>query len=683
MRIGILILFEKIKDLMFKINVVSAIKLAVISLAFGALTTFALQIASVNQGWEMPGQNNLGLLPSVKTVISLWLHRKILYISTFWLAGLFLLILSVVNRWYSAIFIYSGMAIAVTITVYQKMLLRNEAVLPSDVSELSSMDSLLHMIDTEMVYMIVAGFLVFSIAFIALVFGDWYLNHKNRLESNTEYEAAIVQKMFKKFVTPVMHGARQRVTLFLVVFGIISLPIVLPTKTLDNVYASADVQSQLIGSFADAAINGPLLVFLKNSNINTVVMERPAGYSKAAMDKIVNKYSGVASEVNANRKNESFEGQTVIYLLSESLVDPNRISQIKTNQAVMPNLSEITQNTTSGSMISSGFGGGTATVEYMTLTGMQLAGYNNKITTPYTQMISRASAAPSILSYFDTTASIHPYTGSFFNRKGAYKKLGLQQFFTTDSDTAGKLPFLDKLYKSEYVSDSAAFDNLTELVKEDDDKESQFLQLLTMQNHLPYPEKVYDFAEKDKITAEVPDETARETVETYLEGIHETDKELPGLLTELNETKRPITMVFYGDHWPGIFTFVDQQKYPVLSHTTDYFIWQNDAAKEKNGTGEVSRTYASPGDFSSLMLQMSNMKVTPYFALQTEVANKLPAVANYVRLNDGAMEFVGDDGKELSENDLTNEQQEILNDLKLVQYDLSQGEGHLSDTKFF
>jgi len=192
-----------------------------------------------------------------------------------------------------------------------------------------------------------------------------------------------------------------------------------------------------------------------------------------------------------------------------------------------------------------------------------------------------------------------------------------------------------------------------------------------------------ELPDEDKITADVPDKEAKGQVETYLEGIHQTDKQLPLLLEKLNESSRPITMLFYGDHWPGIFTFVNQQKNPVLSHTAEYFIWQNDAAKEKNGTGDVSRPYASPSDFSSMMLQMSNMKVTPYFALQTEIADKVPAVANFKRLNDGKLAFVDAEGKEISESKLSEKQRDLLADLRYVQYDLSQGDGYLTTSNFF
>lgn len=668
---------------MLKPGVVKALIITAVSLLLGLITTFAFQVAAVNQGWGMTGQTGDGAKAARGIVWWILGHRGILYLSALWLAGFFAMLLTVFNRWYTAILIYVGLSVSLTLALYQKMMLRNEAILPSDVSELASAHSLLKMLDAGMLHTIVVAVIGFVVVFVLLIMSDWLIHHGAWRNQPNQPFAKRFRKVINIVVAPVYHRRWPRIVTVVVMAVLMSLPVVMPTKALDTIYGALDNQPQDFASSADAAMNGPMLVFLKNANVNTVYMDEPDGYSEAKMAAIEKKYTTVAKDINATRQNSSFKGQTVIYLLSESLMDPERIPSIKTNQTVVPNLKEIMSQTSSGLMVSSGFGGGTANMEYMSLTGMPVAGYNKKIDTPYTQMISHVKAAPSILSYFDSTASIHPFNGTFYNRKGAYKKLGMQAFYNTDSDSSGGLPFGHHLPGGGYISDEAAFLDLEYYIKKADDQDSQFVQLLTMQNHLPYPENSLELSDEDKITADVPDKDAKGQVETYLEGIHQTDKQLPLLLEKLNESSRPITMLFYGDHWPGIFTFVNQQKNPVLSHTAEYFIWQNDAAKEKNGTGDVSRPYASPSDFSSMMLQMSNMKVTLYFALQTEIADKVPAVANFKRLNDGKVAFVDAEGKEISESKLSKKQRDLLADLRYVQYDLSQGDGYLTTSNFF
>lgn len=45
-------------------------------------------------------------------------------------------------------------------------------------------------------------------------------------------------------------------------------------------------------------------------------MEKPAGYSKARMEKIAREYQVVAEEINKDRKN-SLSSQTIMFNLSE------------------------------------------------------------------------------------------------------------------------------------------------------------------------------------------------------------------------------------------------------------------------------------------------------------------------------------------------------------------------------
>lgn len=112
------------------------------------------------------------------------------------------------------------------------------------------------------------------------------------------------------------------------------------------------------------------------------------------------------------------------------------------------------------------------------------------------------------------------------------------------------------------------------------------------------------------------------------------------------------------------------------SHETDYFIYQNKAAREKSRAkvNHNQRAYASPSDFPALALEATNSKLTPFFALQTKVTNELPAFANYTR-----GEFVDNNGHTLKTKDLSKKQRKLLHEFKLVQYDLSAGKHYLSE----
>ncbi|WP_438612311.1 phosphorylase family protein, partial [Limosilactobacillus fermentum] len=54
----------------------------------------------------------------------------------------------------------------------------------------------------------------------------------------------------------------------------------------------------------------------------------------------------------------------------EGLANPNRLKEVKLSHNPLSYIDSVKKNTTSGLMISSGLGGGTANMEYMTLTGL-------------------------------------------------------------------------------------------------------------------------------------------------------------------------------------------------------------------------------------------------------------------------------------------------------------------------
>ena len=87
---------------------------------------------------------------------------------------------------------------------------------------------------------------------------------------------------------------------------------------------------------------------------------------------------------------------TVVYVLSESFSDPSRVPGLKVNKDSMPNIRKIRENTTSGLMLSSGYGGGTAKLESMGLTGLSMANFDSSLTSPYQQLVPGAHWAPTI-----------------------------------------------------------------------------------------------------------------------------------------------------------------------------------------------------------------------------------------------------------------------------------------------
>src|SRR5699024_16381 len=118
---------------------------------------------------------------------------------------------------------------------------------------------------------------------------------------------------------------------------------------------------------AGAQKNEPTQQFI--NNIDDEVMKKTSRYSKERIQQLKDKYKKVAVSINKDRVN-NFKDQVVIFNLSESFSDPNRVPGIQLSNDPIPYIRQLKQKTTSGTMISAGYGGGTANMEYMSLTGL-------------------------------------------------------------------------------------------------------------------------------------------------------------------------------------------------------------------------------------------------------------------------------------------------------------------------
>ena len=84
---------------------------------------------------------------------------------------------------------------------------------------------------------------------------------------------------------------------------------------------------------------------------------------------------------------DTLEDHTVIFILSESFVDPLRIPALKLSDDPIPYIRSLQNETTSGLMIGSGYGGGTANVEYEILTGFSTNYLHSSLRIPYTLLV--------------------------------------------------------------------------------------------------------------------------------------------------------------------------------------------------------------------------------------------------------------------------------------------------------
>ncbi|MFR1820650.1 MAG: sulfatase-like hydrolase/transferase [Lactococcus petauri] len=387
-------------------------------------------------------------------------------------------------------------------------------------------------------------------------------------------------------------------------------------------------------------------------------MEEPAGYSKEKIKEIEDKYSKRAEEINTKRMHDIQE-QTVIYILSESLSNPNRIQGITLSENPLQNIDNIKESATGGLMYSNGYGGGTANMEAQTLDGLPMVNYSSQVSIINSDVLPSIPFIPSISNYFPNKIALHPENATNYNRNSIYSKLGFDHFYAlSGTDKADLLTNQETLDGK--VSDTQTYRDVLEKI---DPSKSQFFSVLTMQNHMPYT----SYSGSSTITAsgEGYSEAQNKLLENYVRKISDTDKATKEFLTELEKIDKKITLVFYGDHLSNVFPsdYAGFKEDPLNAYKTDYFIWTN------KGNTTNKQVDLSSATFTPALFEATGSKVSPYYALLSDVMWEVPAAYN----------------SPLSSTvTLTEEQSKRIEDLKLVQYDLTSGKHYLKeDSPFF
>lgn len=126
------------------------------------------------------------------------------------------------------------------------------------------------------------------------------------------------------------------------------------------------------------------------------------------MQAVAKRYAAAADDINATRTT-NLTDSTVVMILSESFSDPTRIPDVAFSVDPMPNIRAIKDATTSGLMLSPGYGGGTANIEYQALTGLNMANFDESMLSVYQQLVPpRRNRIRSIESGPNSTARADP-----------------------------------------------------------------------------------------------------------------------------------------------------------------------------------------------------------------------------------------------------------------------------------
>lgn len=575
-------------------------------------------------------QNDLSFDLAVKFAFS-W-HTEKFLLACLVLLMIFLFLVAVLGSFLFGTFFYLVGIGILGYANYLKMTYRQEPIYPDDLKMIKEFGLLKDMTGTTSFYLL-AGMILLVVAG-----GCWAI-----------YRSFKKDKKFQ---------AIRVITLFTTIFALIYIShFNNPNNLLRKAYNKTALwipYSQKMNYYNTGFIGG----FLYNLKIDP--MEKPKGYSEEKIKEITSHYQKLADEKN---KTASEEQPNIIYVMSESFSDPSRLNGVEITGDPLADYYAVADQTYSGQMLSQNYGGGTANIEFEALTGFSMGLFNAQLTTPYTMLVPKMNQLPSIVSTlkyqnYHTTA-IHPYNTSMYKRKDVYEVLGFDEFISENTMT-----YTDTIEDNPYISDASAYQEVMDLLKEDDTP--QFIHLVTMQTHMPYDGKYQQL----EYTAKTEDNSGISSLENYLQDISYSSQSLKAFTEELKKLSRRTLVVFWGDHLPGIYSDTIQnsnEKHTL--HETQFLMFDSQGELEKNEAPVTSPFY-----FAADLMNQTNQQTTGFYQLLLALQNELPAFER---------ELYYQEGQWHREAQLNKKQAELYQAYEMIQYDIVSGEKYSLQTNFF
>lgn len=575
-------------------------------------------------------QNDLSFDLAVKFAFS-W-HTEKFLLACLVLLMIFLFLVAVLGSFLFGTFFYLVGIGILGYANYLKMTYRQEPIYPDDLKMIKEFGLLKDMTGTISFYLL-AGMILLVVAG-----GCWAI--------------------YRSFKKDKKIQAIRVITLFTTIFALIYIShFNNPNNLLRKAYNKTALwipYSQKMNYYNTGFIGG----FLYNLKIDP--MEKPKGYSEEKIKEITSHYQKLADEKN---KTASEEQPNIIYVMSESFSDPSRLNGVEITGDPLADYYAVADQTYSGQMLSQNYGGGTANIEFEALTGFSMGLFNAQLTTPYTMLVPKMNQLPSIVSTLKDqnyhTTAIHPYNTSMYKRKDVYEVLGFDEFISENTMT-----YTDTIEDNPYISDASAYQEVMDLLKEDDTP--QFIHLVTMQTHMPYDGKYQQL----EYTAKTEDNSGISSLENYLQDISYSSQSLKAFTEELKKLSRRTLVVFWGDHLPGIYSDTIQnsnEKHTL--HETQFLMFDSQ--------GELEKTEApvtSPFYFAADLMNQTNQQITGFYQLLLALQNELPAFER---------ELYYQEGQWHREAQLNKKQAELYQAYEMIQYDIVSGEKYSLQTNFF
>ncbi|MFC5774008.1 LTA synthase family protein [Ectobacillus antri] len=408
-------------------------------------------------------------------------------------------------------------------------------------------------------------------------------------------------------------------------------------------------------------VNGFLFGFI--SNLQDEGFQKPKGYSKKKVRETAKKY------ISNSDKNSIHTNQlpNIIYLMSESFWDPTKINVAFSSDPI-PHLRQFMNKYSSGYVLSPVFGGATANVEFEALTGFTTSFLNAGVI-PYQDIMDKKTFVPSVVSDLErkgySSLAIHPFNKVFYKRNVVYDTLGFDKFL--DQET---MKNNDKTKGGVITDQSLMFEILDNIKKQ---AKPLFIHAVSMQNHMPYNPGAYE-ENQIKVHGLTPESTS--ILEVYTEGIRKSDEALQLLLEEIQQLHEPTIVLFWGDHLPILGANMSVYKEagyddgnPDINEyryfETPLLIYSNFETEQK--------TYEciSPFYLAQILYETCGLQKPSFYNLLAELREQMG-----IQAIKGSM-IMGSNRESIKNP--TKKQKQLLEDYRLLQYDLLIGRQYSLD----
>ena len=565
-------------------------------------------------------------------------HVNLMFLASTIILGVSVLFFCFFNNLILAISLSSLVMLIVAIANYYKMLVVGEPIYPSDLSMISNIDEIIGYVKNLLSPTLIIGLIVVIALLVVLSFicrKGFKLTMKLRV---------IFFAIFIAYLASIFYYEKS------------------PLKPLVNSTVYFTKWNQL----NNYQQNGFLFGFI--TNLQNDLMIKNDHYTEANLQKIMDDYTKKAEDYNESA--DLSQQPNIITIVSESLSDPTIFNQLTFSEDPLPNLRQYLETYSSGHFLSPFKGNRTANVEFE-----YLVGFTNSLllegTIPFQQALSSKPEIPSFISFMDqldyTSVAIHPNNAAFYKRSQVYPALGFDEFLSID-----KMKHLDYIDSQKYVSDQSVFDELYAELEAAD--RPIFAYGLTMANHIAIFDK--KFGEN---TIEVLDANGEHNteMETYAEGLKQTDLALKEFITKIENYDEPTLVIFFGDHLINFQSDIHEQHGYIEKDTdalraklffeTPLLIMSNMDDFQIENIDDVSPIFIAP-----LILRELNLPLSPFYVFLLDLYEEFSVLHNNFKL----------DANQNQVDELTEHQEQLLLILELIQYDILEGKEYTLSSFF-